>query len=196
MEQKKIWCRLLLCMGLAIVLFACARPPQKEVDEAKAAIAAAVTAGAETYAPEKLKKAKEMLVDAESNLKEKDYKQAKLLFIGARGTAEQAKVAAEGNKRRAQREATKLLDELRTTVDFAKTLVNRAVVLKAPTTRVVEFRAGCDSLDRSLSEVEKCVASDDYRGATERAQAAVDGGKELQRKIGATIDSLKARQEK
>ena len=196
MEQKRIWCMLLLCMGLAIVLLACARPPQKEMAEAKGAMDIAVAAGAETYAPEKLQEAREMLADAESKVKEKNYKQAKLLFIGARETAEQAEVAADKEKKRARKEAENLLNTLRMTLDSAKALIASAVTLKVPASKVAQFKAEYDSLDRSVAEVEKCVDSDDYKGALDWAQPAMNGGNQLKRAIHTIMDSVKARKTK
>ena len=196
MEQKRIWRMLPLFLGLAIVLLACARPPQKEMAEARGAIDIAVAAGAETYTPEELKKAREILADAESKVKEKNYKQAKFLFIGARETAERAKEAADKEKKSARKGAENLLTTLRTTLDSTKTLIASVVALKMPATEVAQFKAECDSLDISVSEVQKCVDSEDYKGAINRAEAAMNEGKRLQRVIHATIERVKPRMKK
>jgi len=80
--------RLLAAAGL-LTLGACAsNPPVQEMSDARQAIQAAITAGAEEYASLALKDARRFLADAEANLNRKAYN-------GAKNDAREAKRWAE-----------------------------------------------------------------------------------------------------
>lgn len=80
--------RLLLATGL-LTLSACAsNPPVQEMSDARQAIQAAITAGAEEHAALALKDARQFLADAEANLHRKAYN-------GAKNDAREAKRWAE-----------------------------------------------------------------------------------------------------
>ena len=80
MAHRRIWYVSHLCIGLSIVLIACAKPPQQEMDEARVAIEAAVAAGAETYASARLEKARELLADGEAKVDQRAHLNRNLRF--------------------------------------------------------------------------------------------------------------------
>ncbi len=89
---------------LAAVVFlglsACAGAPVQEMSNARQAIAAARSAGAEERAPEQFTQATALMAQAEDSLQKNDYKSARAQAVQARSRALQAlrTAAPEGRK--------------------------------------------------------------------------------------------------
>ena len=66
----------LLVATCLLATVACSAPPEKEIQQAKVAIEAAKTAGAEQYAREEFAAAKEALTRADEAVTERDYRLA------------------------------------------------------------------------------------------------------------------------
>jgi len=80
--------RLLLC-SLLVAVAACsaAGPPVQEMSDARQAIAAAREAGAATYADAGLRSAEELLAEAETQLNQRMYWEARRLALDAKDSA-------------------------------------------------------------------------------------------------------------
>jgi hypothetical protein len=76
----------------------CARPPVQEIAAAQSAIEAAVKAGAEDYADQDLRAARDTLAVANTQVEAKDYKAAKLSALDAKAKAEAAAVGVEAGR--------------------------------------------------------------------------------------------------
>jgi hypothetical protein len=75
----------------------CTKPPEAEKQAAKAAMDAAISAGADKYAPSWIDTAKGRWDTAESQMKEKKYEEAKKSYIDAKVTFERAAMEARKN---------------------------------------------------------------------------------------------------
>jgi hypothetical protein len=80
--------------SLALLLSACSEPPQKEIDQAQAAIDAAKAAGAGTYAPEEYNAAVTALQKSHDAVDQRDYREALNYAIDARQRASEAATQA------------------------------------------------------------------------------------------------------
>ena len=98
-------------VGLALVLVwvGCAKPPEAEKQGAKAALDAAISAGAEKYAAPDLDAAKKVWDTAESQMNEKKYKEAKQSYMDAKAAFEKASGAVEAGKKAASDQASGVL---------------------------------------------------------------------------------------
>ena len=109
MSSLKIFVPILLVLAL----FACAKPPQADIDAARAAVAAAAkNPDIVAYAPDTLKSAQDKLAQMDTELAAKHYDKVKTLAIDAKATAEAAVNDAARNKQKAQADARTLIDAL------------------------------------------------------------------------------------
>jgi PBP1b-binding outer membrane lipoprotein LpoB len=84
---------------LTLVLVGCAKPPEAEKEAAKAAMDAAISAGADKYVSADMEAAKKVWETAESQMKDKKYKEAKQSYIDAKAAFEKAAAGVEAGKK-------------------------------------------------------------------------------------------------
>jgi hypothetical protein len=99
MKKYKYSVSLMMVLALALVFIGCAKPPEAEQKAAKAAMDAAVSAGADKYAAADLDAAKKLWEAAEAQVKEKKYKEAKQGYEAAKAAFEKAAGAVEAGKK-------------------------------------------------------------------------------------------------
>jgi hypothetical protein len=99
MRHVKFFVSTGVVLVLIIVLAGCATPPEAEKEAAKKAMDAAISAGADKYAAADLDAAKKIWDTAESQVKEKKYKEAKQSYIDAKAAFEKAAAAVEAGKK-------------------------------------------------------------------------------------------------
>ena len=91
-------------MVLALVI-GCAKPPEAEKSDAKAAMDAAVSASADKYATSDFNDAKKLWDDTEAQMTAKKYKEAKQGYIDAKAAFEKATAGVEAGKKTVTDEA-------------------------------------------------------------------------------------------
>ncbi len=99
MKHGKYVVSLITVLALAFMFIGCAKPPEAEKSAAKAALDAAVTAGADKYATADFEAAKKVWEGAEAKMTEKAYKEAKQGYESAKAAFEKAAGAADGGKK-------------------------------------------------------------------------------------------------
>ena len=112
MKHFKYSVSLVIVLALALVFIGCAKPPEEEQKAAKAAMDAAVTAGADKYAAADLDAAKKTWESAEAQVKDKKYKEAKQGYVDAKAAFEKAAGAVAAGKKAVADEATAALAAL------------------------------------------------------------------------------------
>ncbi len=105
MKYFKYSVSVMMVLALALVFIGCAKPPEAEQKAAKAAMDAAVTAGADKYAVADLDAAKKLWESAEAQVKDKKYKEAKQVYVDAKAAFEKAAAAVAAGKKAATDEA-------------------------------------------------------------------------------------------
>jgi len=99
MKHLKYSLSLIVFLALALVVIGCAKPPEAEKSAAKTAMDAAVSAGAGKYATADFDAAKKLWDAAETKMTEKEYKEAKQVYIDAKAAFEKAAGTAEAGKK-------------------------------------------------------------------------------------------------
>ena len=99
MRMFKLSLFVLVAFALGMVWSACSKPPEAEKEAARKAMDAAISAGADQYASADLKAAKEVWDNAESQMTEKKYKEAKQSYLDAKAAFEKAAAAVEAGKK-------------------------------------------------------------------------------------------------
>ena len=105
MKNATLSVSVLVVLALALVFVGCTKPPDGEREAAKSAMDAAVSSGADKYAAADLDAAKKIWDTAESQMKDKKYKQAKQSYIDAKAAFEKASAAVEAGKKAAADQA-------------------------------------------------------------------------------------------
>jgi len=125
-RSKVVWGasfkKLFFCFALSVLVFGfgCAKPPTKEIANAKLAINAAKQAEAELYAPMDFKSAEDYLDQARDMLSSKKYKDARELAVASKNKAVKAKNEAIQAKIQAKTEAEQEISGLRTAIKSAE----------------------------------------------------------------------------
>ncbi len=96
---------IIMVLALALVFIGCAKPPEAEQSAAKAAMDAAVAAGADKYAVADLQAAKKLMEAADAQVKDKKYKEAKQAYVDAKAAFEKATAGVAAGKKAATDEA-------------------------------------------------------------------------------------------
>ncbi len=99
MKNATLSVSVLVVLTLVMVFVGCAKPPDAEKQAAKAAMDVAVSAGADKYAAGDLDVAKKIWDTAESQMKDKKYKEAKQSYIDAKAAFEKAAGAVHAGKK-------------------------------------------------------------------------------------------------
>lgn len=101
MKHIRLSVSLLVFFALTLAFIGCTKPPDAEKQAAKTAMDAAMSAGADKYAAADLDAAKKTWDTAESQMKEKKYKEAKQSYIDAKAAFEKTSRAVEAGKKAA-----------------------------------------------------------------------------------------------
>lgn len=162
--------RPVLAALLVIGLFACAKPPQAEIDAAKAAVAtAAASSDVVTYAPETLARAQDALSRMETELAAKKYDKVKTLALEASAAAAKALTDAAANKEKVKADAAALIAAMKKALPEAEKTVNAAK--RIPKTGL-DFAALARSLaaaKASLAEADADYANGSFMAAFTKA---------------------------
>ena len=112
MRMFKLSLFVLVAFALGMVWSACSKPPEAEKEAAKKAMDAAISDGAAQYAPADLEAARKVWDTAESQMKEKNYKEARQSYLDAKAAFEKAGAAVESGKKAVADQANAALKAL------------------------------------------------------------------------------------
>jgi hypothetical protein len=112
MKRVSVSLFLSVILVLAMSWAGCSKPPEAEKEAAKKAMDAAFSAGAEKYALTETEAAKKTWEKAETQMKEKKYKEAKQGYIDAKVAFEKAAAAVEAGKKIIAEQANETLKTL------------------------------------------------------------------------------------
>jgi len=174
--MKKV-CYALLALAL-IGLIACAKPPQKEIDAAKAALNAAKQAEADIYAPESLKAAKDKESQLDTELANqqnkffKSYKVAAQLCTELKSLAEKAKADAVAGKEKTKTEAQELITAAETAITTATEDLKKAPKGKGSQADLAAMQGDLDAATAALNEAKELMNTEKYLDAKAKAESA------------------------
>lgn len=152
-----------LALLLLISFAGCAKPPTKEMSDAKMAFQAATDVGAQEYAPDQYMSAEDALNQANQLMEQKKYKQAREKALEALKLSREAEAAAVNSKNAANREAKEMYD-------LALAAVNSANQAGADT----YAQAQMQDARRTLAEAKKTYEAGDFKTAKQLAEAALE----------------------
>ena len=168
---------------VALISVGCAKPPQQELDQSRAAMAAAEQAEAPKYAPDAWDKAQRAMnaVNAELEAQNakfalfRSYTKAKQLVADATAAANEAKDAAVAGKEKAKNEAQAAIDGVKTSIENAQMLM---ADLEKCRRKPKDFRKDLEAMKGQLDEyanqvndIQNAFDSEDFLGAKSQADS-------------------------
>ncbi len=186
-----------MVLAVALVAVGCAKPPQQEIDAAKAALDAAQQAEAPKYAPEAWDKAQQAMnaVNAELEAQAakfalfRSYTKTKQLVADATKAANEAKDAGIAGKERAKNEAQAAIDAVKAAVETAKTaMADLEKCRRKPKDLRKDLEAMKGNLDgyaAQITEIEGAFGREDFFGAKAQAES-------LKGQVDAMVNDLQA----
>jgi hypothetical protein len=164
------YARIIFPIVLALIVGACARPPQADIDAARKAVAdAGKNSDIAAYAPETLKSAQDKLAQMESELAAKHYDKVKSLALDAKAVAASAASEAVRGREKAKADATALIAAL--TQAIPETAKKLAAAAKARAVKL-DFAGLTKQLTAAraaVAEADKDAADGNFAVALQKA---------------------------
>ena len=185
MRMFKLSLFVLVVFALGMVLVGCAKPPEAEREAAKKAMDAAIAGGAEKYASSDLEAARKLWDTAESQMKEKKYKEAKQSYMDAKVAFEKAAAAVEAGKKAVADQASAILKGLEE--KWGKLLVTAKKMEKKLKDKKQAWTADAKAINGGLEKTKEVIVS-----APAEAKAKLDELKTMIGKWDATFKEMAA----
>ena len=172
MRMIKLSLFVLVVFGLGMVLAGCSKPPEAEKEAAQKAMDAAISVGADQYASADLEAARKVWDTAESQMKEKKYKEAKQSYIDAKAAFEKAAAAVEAGKKAVTDQANAALKTLEE--EWKKLRITADKMEKKLKAKKQAWTADAKAIREGLAKSKEVIAS-----APAEAKAKLDGLKTM-----------------
>lgn len=175
---------------LAFIMAGCAKPPQQQMDAAKAAVEACKAEGADVYAADEFKKLDDDLQAALDQVTAKKYKQAREMLIKVAADADALKATIPAKKEEAKNAAMAAQDEARAALDEAKALLEKAPKGKGTKADIEAFTADLKGLEDSFPEIQAAIDKGDFLEAKDKAVAIKDKAASISDQIKQAIEKV------
>lgn len=181
MRRRFSWILVLL----ALVATGCSEPPQKEIDQAQAAIDGAKSAGADTYAAEEYNASVAALQKAHAAVDQRDYREALSFAIEARQRATDATRQADIARGHTKAAAEKLVTDCSARASQLDTDLKVAEGARVPPRDLRSSRTTLADAETALQETRKAMDAGNY-------VEVVSSLTEVRRKLDAAIAAVDA----
>ncbi len=170
----------MIVAGIMIFMMTgCADAPQAEIDEAKAALEAARSAGADRYVADKFAQAQSAFDAANAEITKqndkfafsRNYDEAKNMLVAARDAANEAANSVEAAKEQVKMEAEGLLAQIPDQIKNAKKAISKARVGKEGRAALEMIKNDLKNTEASVAGVNTAMESGDYLTARDRASS-------------------------
>lgn len=180
---------IVLALGCGSLVSGCSEPPQKEIDQAQAAIDAAKAAGAEAFAADEYSAAVTALEKSRAAVDQRDYREALNYAIDARQRATESAKQAGIAKAHTRAAAERLVTECSARVSQLDTDIKVAEGTRVPARDLRSARTTLADAQTALQETRKSMDAGNYGDV-------VTGLTEVRRKLDgavAAVDALRQR---
>ena len=158
-----------LVLVAALIGAACGTPPDKEIQQAQAAIDAARAAGADRFAVEEFTAARDLLTRAKDAVVQRDYRLALNHALDARERAQNAARDAAGRLAAASRDADGALADASAALSDAQARLKAAETTRVPRPALTRARDGLAAAESAVQEARTLSERGDYRAAIDVA---------------------------
>lgn len=158
----------------------CAQVPQTEIDAAKASVDQANSAGAQDYAEESYRAVQdaqtaldaEVAAQADKFSLTRSYTRTTELATALKTAADKAAADAVTGREAARNESMTLIADAKTSLEQAQQMLAKAPRGKGTAQDLEALKADLDGAATSITEAETAFATDNYREAKAKAEAA------------------------
>ena len=174
MKVFKLSVFVLVVLVWGMLLAACSKPPEAEKEAAKKAMDAAISAGADKYATPDLEAAKKVWESADSEMKEKKYKEAKEDYIAASAAFEKAAAAVEAGKKVFSDQASAALKDLEEA--WRRLSATGKKMAKKLKEKKTAWKADAKVIDEGLRKAKETIAAtpDEAKAKLDELKAMID----------------------
>jgi hypothetical protein len=163
----------LIPVVLVLAVAACAKPPQADIDAARAAVAAAAkNADVVAYAPDTLRSAQDKLAQMGTELAAKHYDKVKSLALDARALAGTAATDAARNKEKVQADAASLIAALKKALPDVGRKLASAKRVRGIKLDFGAVTARLGAAKTALAEADKDLSGGNFAAALQKATEA------------------------
>jgi hypothetical protein len=179
MTRKNVW--VVLVAVVAVTAGGCSSPPAAEISAVDAAVVAAESAEASTYASAEFAAVTEAKAQLQAELTAQEgklalmrsYAKATELAAAAKVAAETAQQRAVEGKEQARNEATQLVADARVVLDEAVLMLEKAPRGKGTQADLAVMKSDLAAVEVSLGEANSALAASNFDEARTKAQAAI-----------------------
>jgi hypothetical protein len=172
-----------LAVAAAMTCAACGDPPDKEIQQAQAAIDTARTAGADRFARAEFSAAEDALKRAHEAVAQRDYRQALNNALDARERAQAAAKEAADRKTVARADAEHALTDADAALHEARARLKTAEAAHAPAKTLAMARKSIADGETAMQEAHTTFDAGDYLGAIETSRTAAGHLREMTREL-------------
>ena len=182
---------------LILVMAGCAKPPQVDIDAAKAAIDGAVAAEAKDYAGSSLQAANDAWATLQTELTAQEskfalfrsYKKAKEMAAAAKAAGEKASADANAQKEKVKAECQTMMTGAQTAIDEAKALLEKAPKGKGEKEAIEALKAELTGAETSLADANAACSSGKFLQARSKLQAVMNAANDVKTQAQSAIDA-------
>lgn len=180
---------------VALVVVGCAKPPQAEIDAAKAAVQTAVSAEAGDYASGSLQAAQDAVAQLDQELKAQEekfalfrsYKKTSELAAAAKSAAEKAEADAQAGKAQAKQEVETMMAEANALVTSVKEMIDKAPRGKGTQADLEMLKSDLAGVESSLADAQNSYNAEKYLDAKAKIQSAMTAANDVKAAIEAAV---------
>jgi hypothetical protein len=176
---------LLACLAIALVVTACAEPPNKEMGQAQGAIDAARAAGADKYAVTEYTAATQAMTLANQAVEQRDYRLALNHALESREHAQNAAREAADTQARIRGEVERAMAEVAGLLAQANLRLAAAEKARVSRTALRDARQLIAQVNDDVQKAGEALGRKDYAAA----QPTLDGIKRRIQEAIATLDT-------
>ena len=168
------WRRFLLSFAIVAAMLgaACTDPPDREMQQAQAAIDTARAAGAEQFAREEFAAAEDALKKSNEAVAQRDYRLALNAALDARERAQTATKQAVDGKAAARIDAERALAEADAALHESRAKLKSAEAARAAAKLLSAARRTIADGETAVQEARTAMDEGDYRRAIDRSRSA------------------------
>jgi hypothetical protein len=167
------YARIFFPIVLALIVGACARPPQADIDAARKAVAeAGKNADIVAYAPETLKSAQDKLAQMEAELTAKHFDKVKALALDAKAVATSAASEAARGREKAQADATALISALKQAIPEAAKKLAAAAKARGVKLDFAGLTKQLAAARATVADADKDATDGNFAASLQKATAA------------------------
>lgn len=173
--KKNMIKQIVMVLVVAMVFIGCAKKPEMELNNAQAALTAAMEEGANKYAKDEAKALNDELQAALDEMKVqegkifKNYDKTKEMLAKVNGEADALKAKIPAIKEQAKNDAQAAADAAKASIEEAKALLAKAPRGKGSRADIEMMKADVTGLEASLAEVQTLIDTEEYFLAADKA---------------------------